>query len=215
MKLGRVKQVRLFAAMAIYFRSNGFDITNSTREIKKLGLKAPKAKRGILSLTQVSYEKEIEGYKIVVRTSYDPNNECFTETGRIWVHITKPTVAKGEDTLYTSFFYRNNDCVEKLICELNVLVHCLKTRPLDKNNRPMELIETSPCRFNWVSASNDKYRKSFFYDIPKDYLSFVKKQQGKKLYYEKNRKRMGIKKRARNIRKPWKVLTPQNAIPVM
>lgn len=198
----------------------GFDrVTSHEKEtIKKmLDYDDPKLARIEETKNQVSFKKEINGYTIWLHSSYDETIKNFTKAGRVWIHVTTPRREEGEKKLYTNFFYRTESLnfIYATHVELGFLVHALSNRPVDAKKRFMELEEKPRGVFNWISVSNPKEKISFFADIPSEIKEVVLKNRNQKRYYFKvRRKKLGIKKYARDLRTVRNPRTPNNRVPV-
>ncbi len=220
MEFSKTRARYLFNKMYAASQRLGFDeVTDKEKNKIKdmLSYEDPKIPRIEETKHQVSIKKQIEELTIWAHLSYDRSIKNFTKAGRIWIHITAPKREKGDQKLYTSFFSRteSGNFVRAFIEELTFLVYALQQRPIDSKKRFMEIQEKPTGIFNWVSVSDPKEKITFFHKIPSGIQDSILKTRRIKLYYLKVlRKKLGIKKRARKMRKVRKLKTPNNRVPI-
>ena len=180
------------------------------RDTKRLKLVPPKVARIRKTRNQVSYQFEIDGYKIVIHTSYDPKKKRFSEMGMGWVLITEK-----DKRLYERFFYRTPSFVGNMLKEAKVLCNRLENRPLcPVTGKLMILQQTSNFTAVWKSPKKDVMAGVDFYEgLPKRLCKYLYKLKDQKRYYENIvRPRKKITKRKKDDRKTWTVKRPENAI---
>jgi hypothetical protein len=183
-----------------------------------IGLIRPNLKRINETEKQLSFRKEFNGMKIVIYTSIIESECKYSESGRVWAHLTEPHLTKGSDTVYSTYFMRGKgDTLDKLVLEMEFLSHQLEKRPVGKDGKKMMLIEEPRTHFYWVSQSDDRERKSFYDSellkgLRKEVKEFALLQLDRKQTYEISRPKRGIVNRARDKRKTAKVLSGSKAI---
>ncbi len=204
--LGGKRAPFLFGQLLRTLNKLKFDRIPTEREIVRHKLKKPNVKRIKETQHQTSFRREIDGYTIVVHTSYDEKLKRFTDAGRIWILITVPVGKKrGTKRLFETFFYRDGECIKKTKMMVEFLVDRLNKRPVgEKDKRLMELHRTDEATYEWRSASGKKEASSFYTDVPKHLQDFIFKQITSRNYYANfGRKQRGVKTPARFIRKTW------------
>ncbi len=202
-----------FRTMTRRLKSFGFEqVTRNTleRDALRLGLVPPSTERIKDTRNQVSFQKEKDGYKIVVHTTYDPKKKRFTELGCGWVLI-----VQDEKRLYARFFYRTASFTSNMLKEAEFLSNRLENRPLcSVTGKLMVLHQTSDFTALWKSPKEDIIEGVDFYDkTPKNLSLHIQRLKRQKRYYENvDRPRKKITKRKRDDRKTWTVRRPENAI---
>jgi hypothetical protein len=202
-----------FKKMTRKLKSFGFEqVTRNTleRDALRLGLVPPTTERIKETRNQVSFQKEKDGYKIVVHTTYDPKIKRFTRLGCGWVLI-----VQDEKRLYARFFYRTASFTGNILKEAELLSNRLENRPLCSVTRKlMVLHQTSDFTALWKSPEKDVMVGVDFYEnTPKHLQSHVQRLKHQKRYYENiDRPRKKITKRKKDSRKKWTVGKPENAI---
>lgn len=180
------------------------------RDRKRKGLQPPKATRIRETESQYSYQRELDGYKIIVHSSYNPelprgkrSKGRFATHGRISVLLVNVSTDEKD---YQIYFSRAGAFVERTLKEVEFLMYFVNNRPMcqycdtllrvRQTYRSAELV----CE---VHADIGR-QQSLYAVVPKHLEAHVDMVRAYKLYYEKKtRKKKGIKKRMRTIRKPW------------
>ncbi len=216
MKISKTEARMLFNKLEYYCKKLGFDEITSEEElqVKEIidydELDLPRVQE---TKNQVSFKKEINGYKIKIRSSYDRKVKNFTKTGRIWIRIVTLKKGVGEKAVYTSYFKRVGDDFMYRVCdEITFLVHALNHRPIDAKKQRMELKGTLDRNYNWVSV-NTKEKISFYHSIPDKIRSEILKTKRIRQYYQKTiRPRFGIIRREKDLRIVRRPRTPDNLL---
>jgi hypothetical protein len=177
------------------------------RDLKRKGLKPPKADRIRETESQYSYQSELDGYKLVVHSSYNPNLPNgrslgrFSFLGRISVLVVN-TVTDEKD--YQIYFSRAGAFVERTLKEVEFLKLCLSERPCCPQCEELMTIHQSYVSAWWSCDEHPKEKRAF---VPSRLSVKLQKHReslrGYKTYYEKVTRKKTPRKRMRKIRKPW------------
>ena len=218
MELSKMEAKMLFSKFYHYVRRLGFDEITPEEELQVkeiIDYDELNLLRVEETKNQVSLKKEINGYKIKIRTSYYRKQRNFTKAGRIWIRIFTMKKGVGEKAIYTSYFKRMGDQFIQRACdEITFLVHALNHRPIDTQKKRMELKGNSKRDYNWVSVNNPKEKVSFYHSIPNKIKSEILKTKRTRRYYQTDvRPRLGITRREKDIRIVRHPRTPAKILP--
>jgi hypothetical protein len=181
--------------------------SREARDVKRHELRQPKARRRVEELkNQVILEFELDGYVIRVLTSYDALKKSFTMAGRLSVLIS-PKVKKGKKppkALLWRHFHRIYNFLDRGLLMMEFLVDRLQNRPVDSKGDLMELEFVQNYYYRWRSSSHRYDTEPFLRNLPNKFLTYGSEWFDDMRRYEKViRPAKGIKKRAKDIRKPW------------
>jgi hypothetical protein len=194
-------------------------------EMEAKGVKREDIDRMINAQHQLTFWRIfVGGYILKIHTSYDPTEERFTETGKVWSLIAVPDgreTERGKDTpVYTSVIYRVGDFLVRAAFEARALVKVMENRPMDKSGVWMDLVEIEEetesgekekkRNFYWVSKTDPDERISIWHWVDdcqeEDLLNYLDQRYYQVRYYEDvARKKRGVKGRTRDIRIPYTI----------
>lgn len=220
MVLTNTKAKKHFKKIEVALLSLGFYIlTKEEKErIRKLlDLQSPDLPRVKEGENQVSFQMEINWYKITCHSSFLEDVGNFTKTNRIWFHVTAPKLGFGEKRLFTISFFRTGNFSKRAVIVAKFLHDVLRNRPLDSRNTFMELIEAPIGTYTWVSVKRKMEMipliatSTRLKEIELDEVDKLLKQ---KAYYEgTTRPTKKITTRKRDERKEHTSATPNKAVP--
>lgn len=191
--------------------------------VAEMKARPPKTKRWFERLHQISYKKEVNHYTIKLHTSWSDTHNRFNVTGKLWVVVTAAVPGVGEEVKLIRHFKRIPGFENNVSLFLTALDAELKNRPSDKKGSFMELVQISNRCSVWrsVQYKKNKEEKQMFVNLPgetdldKSVKSFIKKKQHEWNYYQEVlRDRRGVVQYESDIRKPWDIEFPENAVPV-
>ncbi len=187
--------------------------------LKEINAKPPDVKRVDERLNQLSFSKQINYYTIKVRTSVNEDKACFNKTGKIWILVVRGVPGIGEEVVFIRYFRRLPGAYKKVINLVSALNFELSNRPSDSKGKFMNLTKVSPRLSVWRSAQYEKNKeeKPMFLNLPAGpFADFIAKKQKEWIYYQLvTRERKKIKGIESEIRKPWDIQNPENAVPVI
>lgn len=180
------------------------------RDRKRKGLRPPKAARIHETESQYSYQWELDGYKIIVHSSYNPelprgkrSKGRFATQGRISVLLVNVSTDEKD---YQIYFSRAGAFVERTLKEVAFLIHFVKHRPSCRYCDSLLRVKQTYRSSDLVCETHIAVgvQQSLYAVVPKHLEKHIDRVRAYKMYYEKKtRKKKGIKKRMRTIRKPW------------
>lgn len=194
-----------------YFRDYGFrSVTPAVlRKIyKALGLEPPDVLRTKDVKDREWKIKDINGYTISVHTTYNQVTGRFSEYGMPCIVIEDIACDKEDERrVLTRSFHRMPSgsfihAIGKYIAFLTWELE--ENRPLTQKKNWAKIKEIGHDQFFWVDEEGKKIR-NFFAHANRGVFSFIYKDQNKRKHYTKVvRARLGIRRRLRDIRKPYK-----------
>lgn len=214
------EQSRIFAKAMCYvkiaseLRHEGFDLVTEKvirKNYERFGPEPPKVKRIEETLKQVSFQKWFDGdICLTVHTSFNPELGPyeygeFTKRGNAWVILSKGVTER----VYVQMIKRHvlmEQFADRLIKAALLMQNRLQYRPVVPNTSVLFEIKQTNTETYYVSPLDKKVKHYFFNgEIPDELRRYGITVANRIKYYQKNRKKNGIKKRARDLRKVWKV----------
>jgi hypothetical protein len=167
------------------------------------GLKAPDVERIVDVKERISYITYVNNYALTVHTDINRITKDFSGHGMITIVIERMT-DRGSESLLFRFIYKKGDNgqLEKIIEYVKFILEELRQRwPLTSKGNLAQLKEFRGEKFYWVDENEKKIRNFFHYCGTYPLVDQGEKQR---VYYHKVvRKRLGIKKYRRQIRKKY------------
>ncbi len=203
-----VKLVKVFVKTVSKF---GFEVI--TKEVLEYNAKRwnwvpPDAVRITETEEQLSLEKWVENYRIVIYTSFNPKlglkGEFATKGGRGWVIITD----MNDKKVYVSSFKRGfkDRFLKHMADRAEFLVCVLRKRPIVPLGSRLMIIKQTYTETYWLSPLDKSIRVPITNGkIPRRLLHHWHVFDYRNKYYQKNRLSYGVTYRAHKRRKKWKV----------
>jgi hypothetical protein len=145
-----------------------------------------------------NYDRCMEAVRVLKKS--------FTMAGRLSVLIS-PKVKKGKKppkALLWRHFHRIYNFLDRGLLMMEFLVDRLQNRPVDSKGDLMELEFVQNYYYRWRSSSHRYDTEPFLRNLPNKFLTYGSEWFDDMRRYEKViRPAKGIKKRAKDIRKPW------------
>lgn len=190
-----------FASISSFLETEGFKEISGSR-LRKIyrvyDLVPPDVIRTRDVLERVSFIKEINGYVIYVHTSFNKVEKCFTKGTRIFFIVDDIRLSVKR---LTRKFNRIGQFSKKVNDFADFLVSELEDRwPITTKNNFASLKEKSHDRYIWEDENHQKIR-DFFAHAAK--FPSVLEGQKERVRYQKRRKKLGIKKNLRDIKKTY------------
>lgn len=202
------KDLLIFKLLEMVAKENGMDpVSQQALEkiYKSIDLKVPDVPRTKDIKEKVSFVVFIGRLLLYLHTGFNAHEKEFSRNGALSLVIVDPFKKRKGDK--ERVFYRQFKRVpgvqkkveDHILFFLKELSH--EDRPLLKNGEWASILEKSQDEFYWVDK-NKKVIRGLFDSASRD--SWVQKIQKQRCSYESFRKKKGIKKRRRKIKKPYK-----------
>ncbi|MCX6753230.1 MAG: hypothetical protein NTW62_02720 [Candidatus Nomurabacteria bacterium] len=202
----------VFEKIASKLLYEGFDYVNEKiikKNYERFGLVPPKVKRIEESLQQVSFQKWFDGdICLTIHTSFNPTLGTygygeFTKRGTAWVVISKG-VTEGIYFQQVKRHVLTKQFADRLIKATLFMQNRLNYRPVVPGTSVLFEIQQTFTETKYVSPLDKKVTHYFLNgEIPDELRSYAATLSYRIKYYQKNRKKNGIKKRAKDLRKKW------------
>lgn len=196
-----------FKTIKRVLKKRGFDIVTPKmmqRDAKRYGLVPPNTAQLRECEKRVIFKKDIDGYRIIVNSSFNPKTKTTTRYGAGSVMIVRLV---DDKRIYFCPLNRTKNFIRNLLLHMNFWNETLLFRPVDQDAPPalMELHQTITGKTFWV-GENPKNKVDVFdlETVPREYIEHIQKLRTEKDRFEKSRKPRGIKRRRRTIKKTWK-----------
>lgn len=171
------------------------------KNAEQYGLIAPSTAQLNECKNRITFRKDIDDYRIFIKTTFNPETMETTKYGAGSVGIKR---ISDDKMLYYSVFNRNEIFIESLTLHAGFWDFELKTRPIDQDNRPclMELHQTRAGNTYWM-GSDKKNKIQVFAEsrIFEPYREGILKFRKEREAFEKSRKARGINSRRRDSKK--------------
>lgn len=211
-----LKQFNCFQKIISKLSYNGFEYVDEKiirKNHERFGYVPPPVARIKETLKQVSFQKWYAGdICLTIHTSFDAEKGLygeFTKKGTAWV-VVSDGVTNG---IYFQQVKRHvllENFADRLIKAALFMENRINGRPTVPGTNQLFEIKQTNSETYYVSPLDKKDKRYFLNgEIPKELRSYATTLFNRIKYYQKNRKKNGIKKRQRKIRKTWTIKHPQ------